>query len=255
MNFSISRPLYQTPAASVKLPGYVVDHIISPKRGERQCKVRHRLGTVDRVISVCLGLDVMLIGIVAPISSSSDRMPPVAPEKYDGAQKKAAEEFLAARKEPIFGPFSVLIRSPELMNAYRTFGDYLRFKASVGNKLTEFIILVTAREWTQDFEWNFHVPLARKEGIGQEIIHAIADGRRPPGMSEDVEICYNLVTELQRYKRVSDATYARAVKRFGEKGVLDIVGITSYYASLAMVMNTTRMSMPPSGKRLSRFPE
>jgi len=164
-------------------------------------------------------------------------------------------EFLAARKERVFGLFLVLIRSPELMNAYRTFGDYLRFKASVGNKLTEFIILVTAREWTQDFEWNFHVPLARKEGIGQDIIDAIADGRRPSDMSEDVEICYNLVTELQRYKRVSDATYAPAVKRFGEKGVLDIVGITGYYASLAMVMNTTRMSMPPSGKRLSRFPE
>ena len=201
-----------------------------------------------------------LSGVVQTGGTSSsqplpDRMPPIAPEKYDGAQKKAAEEFLAARKEPVFGPFSVLIRSPELMNAYRTFGDYLRFKASVGNKLTEFIILVTAREWTQDFEWNFHVPLARKEGIGQDIIDAIADGRRPSGMSEDVEMCYNLVGELQRFKRVSDATYARAVKRFGERGVLDIVGITGYYASLAMVMNTTRMSIPPSGKRLSRFPE
>ena len=185
----------------------------------------------------------MLIGIAAPISSSSDRMPPIAPEKYDGAQKKAAEEFLAARKEPVFGPFSVLIRSPELMNAYRTFGDYLRFKASVGNKLTEFIILVTAREWTQDFEWNFTF---RSRG---------RKSAKTSCMSEDVEICYNLVTELQRYKRVSDPTYARAVKRFGEKGVLDIVGITGYYASLAMVMNTTRMSMPPGGKRLSRFPE
>ncbi len=208
-----------------------------------QCKVRHRLGTVDRVIWVCLAFGVMLIGIAAPISSSSDRMPPIAPEKYDGAQKKAAEEFLAPRKEPVFGPFSVLIRSPELMNAYRTFGDYLRFKASAGNKLTEFIILVTAREWTQDFEWNFTF---RSRG---------RKSAKTSCMSEDVEICYNLVTELQRYKRVSDPTYARAVKRFGEKGVLDIVGITGYYASLAMVMNTTRMSMPPGGKRLSRFPE
>lgn len=189
----------------------------------------------------------------APLAK--DRMPAIAPAKYDKAQKKAAQQFQAARKEPVFGPFSVLIRSPELMNAYRTFGDYLRFKASVGNKLTEFIILVTAREWTQDFEWNFHAPIARKEGIGQDIIDAIADGRRPSGMSEDMEICYDLTIELHRNKRVSDATYARAVKRFGEKGVLDIVGISGYYASLAMVMNTTRMPIPPDGKRLPRFPE
>src|SRR5205823_2590278 len=57
------------------------------------CKGFDRLGTVDRVISVCLALGVMLIGIMATITYSSDRMPPVALEKYDGAQKKAAEEF------------------------------------------------------------------------------------------------------------------------------------------------------------------
>jgi 4-carboxymuconolactone decarboxylase len=83
-------------------------------------------------------------------------MPPVPPEKWDDAQKKAAAEFQAARKGPVFGPFLVLMRSPELMNAYRTFGDYLRLKASVGNKLTELVILVTAREWTQDYEWYVH---------------------------------------------------------------------------------------------------
>jgi 4-carboxymuconolactone decarboxylase len=159
----------------------------------------------------------MLIDIVAPISPPQIGCRQLHQRNTTWRRRRRAEEFLAARKEPIFGAFSVLVRGRELMNAYRTFGDYLRFKASVGNKLTEFIILVTAREWTQDFEWNFHVPLARKEGIGQEIIDAIADGRRPSGMSEDVEICHNLVTELQRCKRVSDATYARAVERFGEK--------------------------------------
>ena len=77
-------------------------------------------------------------------ASGQDRMPPIAPEAYDEAQKKAAQEYQAARKVPVSGPFAVLIRSPELMNAYRTFGDYLRFKSSVGIKLTELIILITA---------------------------------------------------------------------------------------------------------------
>lgn len=42
----------------------------------------------------------------------------------------------------------MLIRSPDLMNAYRTFGDYLRFQSSIGVKLSELVILITAREWT-----------------------------------------------------------------------------------------------------------
>jgi 4-carboxymuconolactone decarboxylase len=188
-------------------------------------------------------------------SYAQDRMPPITPETYNEVQKKAAEEYRAARKVPVAGPFSVLIRSPELMNAYRTFGDYLRFKASIGIKLSELIILITAREWTQDYEWFVHAPIALKQGIGQDIIDAIAEGRRPSGMSEDMEICYDLTIELHRNKRVSDATYARAVKLFGEQGVIDIVAVSGYYTSLAMVLNTTRMPIPAGGKRLLRFPE
>jgi 4-carboxymuconolactone decarboxylase len=115
-------------------------------------------------------------------AAAQDRMPPIPPEKYDEAQKKAAEEFRVARKGPVFGPFSVLIRSPELMTANRTMGDYLRLKPSIGTKLSELIILITAREWTQDYEWHLHAPIALKQGISQEIIDAIVAGRRPSGV-------------------------------------------------------------------------
>jgi 4-carboxymuconolactone decarboxylase len=74
-------------------------------------------------------------------------------------------------------------------------------------------------------------------------------------MSEDMEACYDLTIELHRNKRISDATYARALKLFGEKGVVDIAGINGYYTSLAMVMNLTRMPIPADGKRLTRWPE
>jgi len=191
----------------------------------------------------------------APPALGQDRMPPVPPDQYDEAQKKAAQEFQTARKGPVFGPFSVLIRSPELMTANRMMGDYLRLKPSIGTQLSELIILVTAREWTQDYEWYVHAPIALKQGISQEIIDAIAVGRRPSGMNEDQEICYDFTMELQRNKRVSDATYDRALKRFGETGVLDIAGINGYYTNLAMIMNTTRFPIPAGGKRLPRFPD
>jgi 4-carboxymuconolactone decarboxylase len=134
-------------------------------------------------------------------------------------------------------------------------GDYLRLKPSIGTTLSELVILITAREWTQDYEWHVHAPIALKQGISQEIIDAIAAGRRLTSMNEDEEICYDFTIELQRSKRVSDATYARALKRFGETGVLDIAGINGYYTNLAMILNTARFSIPPDGKRLPRFPE
>jgi 4-carboxymuconolactone decarboxylase len=195
------------------------------------------------------------LALVTTMALAQDRLPPIPPANYDEAQKKAAEEFLAARKMPVFGPFQPLMRSPELMNVARAMGDYLRYKSAIGNTLSELVILVTAREWAQDYEWHVHAPIALKQGIKPEVIDAIRDGRRPPGMSEDEEICYDFSLELQRNRRVSDLTYARALKRFGEKGVIDLVGISGYYTFLAMEMNTSRMPVPDDAPKLPRFPE
>ncbi len=196
---------------------------------------------------------ILLLSIFGSVMAQ-DRMPPIPPEKYDEAQKKAAAEFLEARKKPVFGPFEPLMYSPELMNIARSMGDYLRFKPAIGTTLSEFVILITAREWSQDYEWSIHAPIALKQGIKKEIIDAISDGRRPLGMSSDEDICYDVSIELHRNKRISDKTYERAVKRFGEKGVLDIIGINGYYSFLAMAMNTAQYRAKDNTK-LPRFPD
>jgi 4-carboxymuconolactone decarboxylase len=197
----------------------------------------------------------LLLGAAASAQDGTARLPTIPPDKYTEAQKKAAEDFLAARKVPVFGPFEPLMHSPEVMSQARAMGDYLRYKSAIGNTLSELVILVTAREWTQDYEWYVHQPIALKAGIKPEIVEAIRDGRRPTGMSEDEEIVYDFSTELHKSKRVSDATFARADKRFGKTGVVDLVGVNTYYTLLAMHLNVARYQLPEDGKPLPRFPE
>ena len=120
--------------------------------------------------------------------------------------------------------------------------------------LIELAICITAREWSQDYEWLVHAPIAEKAGIKKEIVEAIQDGRRPVGMSADEEIVYDFSTELLRNKRVSDATFERADKRFGKKGVVDLVGIHGYYTLLAMQMNVARFEPDRPMAKLPRFP-
>lgn len=188
-------------------------------------------------------------------SMAQDRMPPIPEANYTEAQKKAAEEFLATRKTPVFGPFVPLIRSPEVMLRAKEMGDYLRYKNSLGQKLAEFAILITAREWSQDYEWYVHHPLALKAGLKPEIAQAVFEGRRPEGMAEDEEALYDFITELNHTKRVSDRTYERAVKHFKEQGVIDIIGVQGYYTLLAMTLNATRFELPKDARRFPRIPE
>jgi 4-carboxymuconolactone decarboxylase len=203
-----------------------------------------------------LFLFAVILGTVGMPASAQDRLPPIPVDKMTEAQKKAAEEFVAGRGTPVVGPFIPLLRSPEVMLRAKAMGDYLRFKSVLPPHLSEFAILITARQWTQQFEWGVHSPIAMKAGLSAEIVKAIAEGTRPTGMSEDEAVVYDFCTELHHNKSVSDATYAKALARFKEQGVIDLVGINGYYTFLSMVMNVAR-TPPPKGAEpaLAAFPQ
>ena len=159
-------------------------------------------------------------------------------------QKAAAAELAAGPRGQVRGPFNVMLRSPGLMSPLQKVGEYLRFKCRLDRRIAEMATLIAAREWTQVYEWSAHHPLALKAGLKPEIADAIAEGRRPQGMAEDEEIVYDLLNETFRNKSVSDATYDRAVKKFGEPDVVDLVAIAGYYALLGMLMNVARTELP-----------
>lgn len=173
--------------------------------------------------------------------SSSDRLPPIPAAQMTDAQRKAAEEFKAIRNgAEVSGPFFPLLRSPELMVRTSALGEYLRFRSALPPRLSEFVILLTAREWSQQYEWNAHYGIALEAGVSVEIANAIAEGRRPAGMSADHDALYDFCQELLKTKGVSDAAYQRALTLLGEQGVVDTIGIAGYYSMLAMVLNTAR---------------
>ena len=174
---------------------------------------------------------------------AQDRMPPIPAGKMTEAQKKAAAEFEAARGT-LTGPWAVILRSPEMVNRARGLSDYLRFNSSLPPRLSEFVILIAAREWTQQYEWNAHHSLAMKGGLSLEIAKAVAEGRRPEKMADDEAALYDFCIELHHNRGVSDATYARALATFGEQGLVDAVGLSGWYTLVAMVLNTARTPLP-----------
>ena len=178
------------------------------------------------------------------------RMPPLPAGKMTDAQRKAADEMIAGPRKGVKGPFVPLLRCPELMDRLQKVGEYLRFQSSLDQRISEFVILVVSRAWTQHFEWFVHVPLGRKAGISEDTIAALADGRRPSGMSEDEDLAYDFCDELLRNKGVSETTYRRAVMRFGENGVIDMLGVAGYFTTVSMTMNVAH-SPPPADESVA----
>ena len=193
----------------------------------------------------------LLSSLLAVAAQAQDRLPTIPPAQYTVEQNQAAADFQSARKLPVFGPFEPLMYSPQLLSRARAMGDYLRYESALGHALTELAILITAREWTQDYEWAVHYPIALKAGIARECANDIAAGRRPTTLSPDEKTVFDFVHELLKNRQVSDATFQRAQFRFGSKGVVDMTGIVGYYSLLAMQLNVAKYPPVTGGQKLS----
>jgi 4-carboxymuconolactone decarboxylase len=173
-----------------------------------------------------------------------DRMPPIAPEAMTPAQKAASQQFRAKRGVDIDGPFVPLLRSPGLLEPLHQVGIHCRYNNALGLHLSEFIILNVARRFNQSVEWAIHAPIAEKAGVTPETIAALLEGHRPSAMTADEAIVYDAIREIWDGHCWSDTTFAAIQTRFGDVGVIDLVGTVGYYTTLALVMNATQTAAP-----------
>src|SRR3954465_4357620 len=139
---------------------------------------------------------------LAGTSGAAERFPTLTPEQMTPAQKKVAEAIVAGPRKSMGGPFNAWLRSPELADKLQAVGEQVRFHSSLPPRLSEFAILITAREWDAGYEWYAHYPLALKAGLKPAIAADLAHGKRPAGMAADEAAVYDFMRELRRTKRV-----------------------------------------------------
>jgi 4-carboxymuconolactone decarboxylase len=180
-------------------------------------------------------------------SLRGDRFRPLTYEQMSPAQKTMTDHALAGRG-PV-GMFNIAVRSPEAGDLLFTMGDRVRFHMSVPDKLKEMAIIITARYWAAQFEWLAHRQAAVQAGLSEDKVKAIAEGRRPVGMSADEEAVYNFVTELFKTKQVSDDTFAAVRNSVGERGIVDLLASAGFYQIVSMFMNVDRLPMANANQK------
>jgi 4-carboxymuconolactone decarboxylase len=195
-------------------------------------------------LAVVFAVSAVPAGIVA---QDAVRFGRIDPAKFTPEQKKFAAMLSQPPRnsDPNGGPFKVYLRSPEFGTRAIAMSDYLRWGTELGPRLTEFTILIAARQWSSHYVWHAHYPAAIKGGLDPSVAADVAAGKRPRAMKADEAIVYNLVTEIYRDRDVSDATFSAAVAKFGEKGVTDIVGLAGYYGITSMSLIAVRTPTAP----------
>jgi len=178
------------------------------------------------------------------VRMAGDRFKPLVYSEMSAPQKKMFENLISGERRGAAGPFNVLLRSPEMGDLAQQFGASMRFHSSIPSKLNELAIIITARHWTSQYEWYAHRRAAQTAGLNASIIDAIAAGKRPASMAPEEEAVYNFVNELLTTKQVSDGTFKAAKDTFGERGVVDLIGVSGYYQLVSMLLNVDRYPLP-----------
>jgi 4-carboxymuconolactone decarboxylase len=191
----------------------------------------------------------LAILVAAPQSSSAEdiaRFPPLKAEELTPPQKAWAEMIAPPpRNAKITNPpYRAYVRNPDLAPRLSALSDYLRWNTSLPPRLSELAILITARQWTAQYEWFAHYPLALKGGLDAKVAGDIAAGKRPDNMKDDEAALYDLAVALYRDKKVSDPVYKAALDKFGERGIMDIIGIIGYYDLVSMTLITMEAEAP-----------
>ncbi|MGA8552387.1 MAG: GAF domain-containing protein [Stellaceae bacterium] len=144
------------------------------------------------------------------------------------------------------GPGGIQLHSPELSRRSRPLNHYLRYEAGLGGRARELAILSTARELDSQFEWAAHEPAALDEGISRDIIDTIKYRRDTRGLAEADAVVIELGREIFGARRVSPATYARALQQFGRRKLIDLVALMGNYAATAAMLTAFAMQLDPA---------
>lgn len=173
------------------------------------------------------------------------RLPPLEPDKLAPEQRRVYDAIASGPRGGVRGPFLALIHVPKLTDRIQQLGEYLRFGTCFPPRLSEFVILITARHYGCQYEWQAHAPLALKGGLAQGIVDAVRERRRPDGMQPDELAVYEFTTELLGHGKVSDAVYQRALKAFGTRGAVELTALIGYYIMMAMTLLAHDVALPP----------
>lgn len=176
---------------------------------------------------------------------SETRFPPLDHADMTDEQRAVVDAIQSGpRGAGLRGPFNALLRSPALCDLVQRVGAYVRFGSCIPAPLNELAICMAGRKWGAQYEFYAHRRLGIDAGLNPAILDAVALGQRPTDMSGDETLVYEFASDLLSTGAVADSRYGAVVDRFGERGVMDLVGAVGYYSLVSMVLNVAKVPLP-----------
>ncbi|HEY6787594.1 MAG TPA: carboxymuconolactone decarboxylase family protein [Trebonia sp.] len=172
-------------------------------------------------------------------SQGRSRLADIPYEEWD---LEALAEISPGMKPPDLSVVAFFAHHPELASRFLSWNRYMNSKACELDRQTrEMVILRVAIRKRSRYEWAQHVKAARKAGISDEEIAAIAAGTA----SGLAGLLARAVDELTDDSALRDGTYGELAARFTERQLISLVFLVGTYSLLSTVFGAFRMELDP----------
>jgi len=172
------------------------------------------------------------------------RIPDLVLDALSPEQRRVHDAIVSGPRGRVVGPLRVWLESPQLADHAQALGAFCRFGTSLPRRLSELAIITTGAFWRASFEWHAHAPMAIEAGIDAAAVEAIRTGKTPHFSRADEAAVHGFARELIETRRVSEATFRRAVEELGLKAVVELVGILGYYSLVSLTLNAFEVPVP-----------
>ena len=176
------------------------------------------------------------------------RTPTVTREQVPEGLRSVFDEQTASTGGAVAGgPGSVMIYSPEMRRRANHLVNYLRDESSLPKQIQELAMIITARSMDCQYIWHAHAARARQQGISDEFVDSLRDGKPLPQLSSDLQTVVNYALECFKNHRVSQAPFDAALNQLGALGVTELSTLIGYYSLLAFNANAFEIDVPEGG--------
>jgi 4-carboxymuconolactone decarboxylase len=174
-----------------------------------------------------------------------ERFPDIADGPLDERQRRVKEQIVSGPRGQLIGPFRILLHAPGVEAALHPVGEYLRYRSTLPDDVREVAILASSVHWRCAFEWEAHAPIARQAGVSAAELEDLRRGSAPRATTPARLAAHAVALAVHRTGTLPDTVFSEAVSQFGREGLLELLVLCGYYATLAMVLNAAD---PPTGE-------
>ena len=144
----------------------------------------------------------------------------------------------------MMGPFNIWLRSPEAGRYLLGLGGSLREETVLDRGLNELAICATTAHWQANFPFVGHAAAARKFGVADSVLDALAAGQRPEFDDDLQELAYEVATSLVTTGSLPESLHARGLSALGERALVELVLVCGWYTLVSFAVNAFEVPMP-----------